>query len=89
MNDDKDSACLRLVAWAGHFLRMAEAFHINPKENKKAEKGKGEKGTKTIPERWAHGCQMTKIDPFLSLDCARVEGVGAQSKERKGSNFAA
>ena len=23
-----------------------------------------------------------------SLDCARVEGVGAQSKERKGSNFA-
>ena len=39
-----------------------------------------------------HGCQMAKFDPFLSLDCARVlrvEGVGAQSKERKGSNFAA
>ena len=34
-------------------------------------------------------CQMAKFDPFLSLDCARVEGVGAQSKERKGSNFAA
>ena len=34
------------------------------------------------------GCQMAKFDPFLSLDCARVEGVGAQSKERKGSNFA-
>ena len=31
------------------------------------------------------GCQMTKFDPFPSLDCARVEGVG----ERKGSNFAA
>ena len=31
-----------------------------------------------------------KFDPFLSLDCARVEGGGgAQSKERKGSNFAA
>ena len=30
-----------------------------------------------------------KFDSFLSLDCARVEGVGAQSKERKGSNFAA
>ena len=30
-----------------------------------------------------------KFDPFLSLDCARVEGVGAQSKERTGSNFAA
>ena len=29
-----------------------------------------------------------KFDPFLSLDCARVESVGAQSKERKGSNFA-
>ena len=35
------------------------------------------------------GCQISKFDPFLSLDCARVEGVGAQSKERKGSNFAA
>ena len=35
------------------------------------------------------GCQMAKFDPFLSLDCARVEGVGAQSKEGKGSNFAA
>ena len=35
------------------------------------------------------GCQMAKFDPFLSLECARVEGVGAQSKERKGSNFAA
>ena len=32
------------------------------------------------------GCQIAKFDPFLSLDCARVEG---QSKERKGSNFAA
>ena len=34
-------------------------------------------------------CRMAKFDPFLSLDCARVEGAGAQSKERKGSNFAA
>ena len=32
---------------------------------------------------------MAKFDSFLSLDCARGEGVGAQSKERKGSNFAA
>ena len=32
---------------------------------------------------------MAKFDPFLSLDCARVEGVGTQSKDRKGSNFAA
>ena len=37
----------------------------------------------------SQGCQMAKFDPFLSLDCARVEGVGAQSKERKGSNFTA
>ena len=36
-----------------------------------------------------HGCQMAKFDLSLSLDCARVEGVGAKSKERKGSNFAA
>ena len=35
------------------------------------------------------GCQMAKFDPVLSLDCVRMEGVGAQSKERKGSNFAA
>ena len=32
---------------------------------------------------------MAKFDPILSLDCARVEGVGVQSKERKVSNFAA
>ena len=37
----------------------------------------------------AQGCQMAKCDPFLSLDCARVEGMGAQAKQRKGSNFAA
>ena len=34
------------------------------------------------------GCQKAKFDPFPSLDCARVEGVGVESKERKGSNFA-
>ena len=38
---------------------------------------------------WCQGCQMEKFDPFLSFDCARAEGMGAQSKERKGSNFAA
>ena len=42
-----------------------------------------------VEEEEEHGCQMAKFDPFLSLVCARVEGVGAQSKERKGSNFAA
>ena len=33
-------------------------------------------------------CFAAKLDPFLSLDCTRVEGVEAQCKERKGSNFA-
>ena len=33
--------------------------------------------------------KVARFDPYLSLDCARVEGMGAQSKERKGSNFAA
>ena len=32
-------------------------------------------------------CQMAQFDPFLSLDCARVEGGGRNP--RKGSNFAA
>ena len=40
-------------------------------------------------EVYLQSCKMAKFDPFLSLDCPRVEGVGAQSKERKGSNFAA
>ena len=42
------------------------------------------------------GYQMAKFNPLPSLDCARVEGLGhrvegvrAQSKEGKGSNFAA
>ena len=37
---------------------------------------------------YGQGCQMANFDPLLSLDCARVEGEGAQSKERKGSNSA-
>ena len=32
---------------------------------------------------------MAKFDPFLSLDCARVEGVRVLSEERSGSHFAA
>ena len=45
--------------------------------------------SETTRMSFEQGCQIAKFDPFLSLDCARVEGVGAQSKERKGSNFAA
>ena len=46
---------------------------------------------KKVSHERAHyqGCQMAKFDPFLSLDCARVEGMGAQSKERNGSDLAA
>ena len=29
------------------------------------------------------GCQMAKFDPFLSLDCARVEGVGRNPRKGK------
>ena len=35
------------------------------------------------------GCQMAKLDAFLSLDCATTPSTLAQSKERKASNFAA
>ena len=30
---------------------------------------------------------MAKFDPFLSLDCARVEGVGAQTTLRQMDFF--
>ena len=33
-------------------------------------------------------CYAAKFDPFLSLDCAPTPSTLAQSKERKGSNFA-
>ena len=48
-----------------------------------------EKEMKKASSETAQGCQMAKFDPFYFLDCARVQAVGAQSKERKGSNFAA
>ena len=31
---------------------------------------------------------VAKFDPYLSLDCAPTSSTLAQSKERKGSNFA-
>ena len=33
-------------------------------------------------------CYAAKFDPFLSLDCAPTPSTLAQSKDRKGSNFA-
>ena len=35
---------------------------------------------------WTKVASLQNFIPFLSLDCARVEGEGAQSKEREGSN---
>ena len=32
-------------------------------------------------ELLGQGCQMAKFDPFLSLDCARVEGVGRNPRK--------
>ena len=43
----------------------------------------------SVSRCWTQCCQMAKFDPSLSLDCTGLEGVRAQSKERKGSNFAA
>ena len=51
--------------------------------------GSGENGFEFPPSSSARLPDDKIWHPFLSLDCARVEGVGAQSKERKGSNFAA
>ena len=33
------------------------------------------------------GCQMAKFDPCLSLDCARVEGVGGTIQGKTGIKF--
>ena len=43
----------------------------------------GSGGVNTLQERriTPHGCQMAKFDPFLSLDCARVEGVGRNPRK--------
>ena len=36
------------------------------------------------PSFGVHGCQMAKFDPFLSLDCTRVEGVGGAIQGKEG-----
>ena len=54
-----------------------------------AEKDRLTKPARPAAVAFLQYCQRAKFDPSLSLDCARVEGVGAQSNERKGSNFAA
>ena len=46
--------------------------------------------TKRIGERESgaeQGCQMVKFDPFLSLDCARAEGVGGAVQGKEGIKF--
>ena len=32
-------------------------------------------------------CQMANFDPFLSLDCVRVEGVGGAIQGKEGIQF--
>ena len=54
-----------------------------------ARQGPGTQTETALSHLIMQGCQTAKFDPFLSLDCDGVESVGAQSKERKGSNFAA
>ena len=83
------------------YENVKDNFEVEVAANANGENGGGVVEEKEDPFRTDHvevqklvsllqqGCQMAKFDPFLSLDCARVEGVGAQSKERKGSNFAA
>ena len=72
------------------FARESHTFAEGKEGGKKKERRKectnGDSGTVGFGRQ---GCQMAKFDPLLSLDCARVEGMGTQSKERKGSNFAA
>ena len=41
--------------------------------------------TKTLALK--QGCQMAKFDPFLSLDCVRVEGVGDEIQGKEGIKF--
>ena len=36
---------------------------------------------------YGQGCQMAKIYPFLSLDCARVEGMGGAIQGKQGIKF--
>ena len=40
-----------------------------------------------LPLSPSHGCQMAKFDPFLSLDCARVEGLGGAIQGKEGIKF--
>ena len=37
--------------------------------------------TRDDGEEGRQGCQMAKFDPFLSLDCARVEGGGRNPRK--------
>ena len=48
----------------------------------------GQRKESTLAPFPYQGCQIAKFDPFLSLDCAPTPSTLAQSKERKGSNFA-
>ena len=39
------------------------------------------------PTDYRQGCQMATFDPFLSLDCAGVEGGGSAIQDKEGIKF--
>ena len=59
------------MAWSDE---VEEQKKKEAEEAEQAEKKKPAGGRESL---WGHGCQMAKFDPFLSLDCAWVEGGGA------------
>ena len=80
------------AASAGNHL--SEQWEKPASDNSQAEGGScGGSGVAVAIPVWSvslQGCQMAKFDPFLSLDYARVEGVGADSKViqgKEGINF--
>ena len=46
-------------------------------------------GAEHVAGLFLQGYQMAKFEPFLSLDCARVEGCGGAIQGKEGINFAA
>ena len=61
----------------GARLSALAVFHGTPKDRKANVKSFKTFVPKICGEqvRERHCCQMAKFEPFLSLDCARVEGV--------------
>ena len=67
-------------------VAKGEAEDAEDEEGDPGDAEKGDPRPEEPPDDKEHyekqGCQMAKFDPFLSLACARVEGVG--HNPRKG-----